>query len=137
MALPENVTKLFKDKNYGIVTTLRQDGTPHSTPVWIDSDGERVMFNTAVGRAKERHLRKNPWVSITVLPSENLQSGYVVVYGKAVGFDESEKANEHIDAMAQKYLGEAKYPWLAPDEQRVIIEIEPERYDGFGAGAVD
>jgi PPOX class probable F420-dependent enzyme len=137
MALPENVTKLFQGKNYGIVTTRRKDGTPHSTPVWIDSDDDHVMFNTAVGRAKERHLRNDPWVSITVLPSENLQSGYVVVYGRAVEFDDSSAADEHIDKMAQKYVDEEKYPWRGPGERRVIVKIAPERYDGFGAGATE
>jgi PPOX class probable F420-dependent enzyme len=137
MALPDNVTKLFTDKNYGVVTTLRQDGTPHSTPVWIDTDGETVMFNTAIGRAKERHLRKNPWVSVTVLPSEDLQSGYVTVYGKAVDFDESAAADAHIDKMAKKYVDLDEYPWRGPGERRVIVKIQPERYDGFGAGAVE
>src|SRR5579884_1818827 len=137
MALPENVKKLFGDKNFGVVTTRRADGSPHSTPVWIDVDGDKVAFNTAVGRAKEKHLRRDPWVSITVLPSENLQSGYVTVYGKAVEFDTSDAADAHIDKMAQKYLGQDTYPWRSPDERRVIVKIEPERYEGYGAGAIE
>ena len=54
--LSEKQAELFRGKNWGTVVTLREDGSPHSTPVWIDTDGENVIFNTAIGRAKERHL---------------------------------------------------------------------------------
>jgi PPOX class probable F420-dependent enzyme len=134
MALPENVAKLFRGKNYGVVVTRRADGTPHSTPVWIDTDGDRVSFNTNTQRAKYKHLQRDPWVAITVLPSEDLQSGYTTVYGRAVEFDE-ESGDADIDKLAQKYLGMESYPWRAPGEQRVTIRIEPERFDGYGAGA--
>jgi len=66
------------------VTTLRPDRSPHSTPVWIDTDGEQVIFNTAIGRAKERYLHRDPRVSVTVLPADHQQSGYVSVTGKAM-----------------------------------------------------
>jgi PPOX class probable F420-dependent enzyme len=136
VALPENVKKLFSDKNFGTVVTRRKDGTPQSTPVWVDTDGEHVMFNTNTIRAKYKHLKRDPWIAITVLPSDNLQSGYVTVYGEAVEFD-TENANAHIDQMAKKYLGEDTYPWLQEGEQRVIVKVRPERYDGYGVGAQD
>ena len=79
--LSEKQAALLRGKNWGTVTTLRGDGSPHSTPVWIDTDGENVLFNTAVGRAKERHLRRDPRVSVVVLPAEDQQSGYVSVTG--------------------------------------------------------
>jgi PPOX class probable F420-dependent enzyme len=134
MALPDNVKQLFTGKNYGIVVTRRADGTPQSTPVWVDTDGEHVMFNTNTIRAKYKHLQRDPWIAITVLPSQDLQSGYVTVYGKAVEFD-TEHGGEHIDAMSKKYLGQDTYPYLQPGEQRVIVKVKPESYDGYGVGA--
>ena len=74
--LTEKQAVLFRGKNWGTVVTLREDGSPHATPVWIDTDGENVVFNTAIGRAKERHLRRDPRVAVTVLPAEDQQSGY-------------------------------------------------------------
>jgi PPOX class probable F420-dependent enzyme len=136
MALPENVAKLFRGKNFGVVVTRRADGSPHSTPVWIETDGERVWFNTNTERAKYKHLQRDPWIAVTVLPSEDLQSGYVTVYGRAVEFD-TDSGDGDIDRLAQKYLGQETYPWRAPGEQRVTIRIEPERYDGYGVGAVE
>ncbi|HEV2590390.1 MAG TPA: pyridoxamine 5'-phosphate oxidase family protein, partial [Gaiellaceae bacterium] len=57
--LSDTQKELLEGKNFGTVVTLREDGSPHATPVWIDTDGEKVLFNTAIGRAKERHLRRD------------------------------------------------------------------------------
>jgi hypothetical protein len=56
----------------------------------------------------------------------------VMVSGTAKIVEEG--ALEHINMLAKKYLGEDKYPYLGPGERRVIIQIHPERVDGFGAG---
>lgn len=128
--LSEKQADLFRGKNWGTVVTLRADGTPHATPVWIDTDGEHVLFNTAVGRAKERHIRRDPRVSVTVLPAEDQQSGYVTVNGTAEIVEEG--AFDHIDKMAQKYIGQEKYPYLQEGEQRVIVKVTPEKVDSMG-----
>ena len=121
--LTKKQAALFSGKNWGTVTTLRSDGSPHSTPVWIDTDGDAVLFNTAVGRAKERHLRRDPRVSVVVLPADDQQSGYVSVTGTAELTEEGGEA--HIDKLAKKYLGQDKYPWRQPGDERVMYEIEP------------
>lgn len=128
--LTEKQADLFRGKNWGTVVTLRKDGSPHATPVWIDTDGENVVFNTAIGRAKERHLRRDPRVSVTVLPAENQQAGYVSVSGTAELTEEG--ANDHIDKLAQKYLGQDTYPYLQPGERRVIVTVTPDKVDSMG-----
>jgi len=128
--LTEKQADLFRGKNWATVVTLRADGSPHATPVWIDTDGEHVLFNTAVGRAKERHLRRDPRVSVTVLPAENQQAGYVSVSGTAEIVEEG--AFDHIDKLAQKYIGQEKYPYLQPGEQRVIVKVTPDKVDSMG-----
>ena len=128
--LSEPQAELFRGKNWGTVVTLREDGSPHATPVWIDTDGDNVLFNTAVGRAKERHLRRDPRVAITVLPAEDQQSGYVTVTGRAEIVEEG--AFDHIDKLAKKYIGADKYPYLQPGEQRVIVKVKPDKVDAQG-----
>ena len=128
--LSEKQAELLRGKNWGTVVTLREDGSPHATPVWIDTDGENVLFNTSIGRAKERHLRRDPRVSVTVLPAENQQAGYVSVTGTAELSEEG--AKEHIDSLAQKYLGQAEYPYLQPGERRIIVKVKPEKIDAQG-----
>jgi PPOX class probable F420-dependent enzyme len=128
--LSEHQAELFRGKNWGTVVTLREDGSPHATPVWIDTDGENVLFNTAVGRAKERHLRADPRVAVTVLPAEDQQAGYVTVSGTAEITEEG--AFDHIDKLAKKYIDEDKYPFLQPGEQRVIVKVKPDKVDAQG-----
>jgi PPOX class probable F420-dependent enzyme len=128
--LSESQADLFRGRNWGTVVTLREDGSPHATPVWIDTDGENVLFNTAVGRAKERHLRADPRVAVTVLPAEDQQSGYVTVSGTAEIIEEG--AFDHIDKLAKKYIDEDKYPFLQPGEQRVIVKVKPDKVDAQG-----
>jgi len=129
-SLTDKQAELFRAKNWGTVVTLREDGSPHATPVWIDTDGEHVIFNTAVGRAKERHLRNDPRIAVTVLRAEDQQNGYVSVSGTAELVEEG--AFEHIDKLAQKYLGVDKYPYLQPGEQRVIVKVTPDKIDAQG-----
>ena len=128
--LSEKEAALFRGRNWGPVTTLRSDGSPHSTPVWIDTDGETVIFNTSVGRAKERHIRRDSRVSVVVLPADDQQSGYVSVTGTAEIIEDG--AVEHIHKMAKKYIDQDRYPWLKPGEQRVIVKITPEKVDAIG-----
>jgi PPOX class probable F420-dependent enzyme len=128
--LSENQAELFRGKNWGTVVTLREDGSPHSTPVWVDTDGENVIFNTSVGRAKERHLRRDPRVAVTVLPAENQQSGYVTVNGTAEITEAG--AVDHIDKLAKKYLDKDKYPYLKDGEQRVSVTIKQDKVEAQG-----
>jgi PPOX class probable F420-dependent enzyme len=128
--LSDKQAELLRGKNWGTVVTLREDGSPHATPVWIDTDGENVIFNTAIGRAKEQHLRRDPRAAVTVLPAEDQQSGYVSVTGRAEITEEG--ANDHIDKMAQKYLGQEKYPYLQPGERRVVVTVKPDKIDSMG-----
>jgi PPOX class probable F420-dependent enzyme len=130
--LSEKQAKLFTDRNWGVIATVREDGSAHVTPVWIDYDGEAVLVNSAHGRTKVVNLQRDPRATVTVLPAEDQQSGYVMVSGPAELVDEG--AREHIDKLAKKYLGEDRYPYLGPGERRVIIKIQPEIVDGFGAG---
>jgi PPOX class probable F420-dependent enzyme len=131
--LSEKQARLFTDRNWGVIATVREDGSPQATPVWIDYDGDSVLVNSAYGRTKVKNIERDPRATVTVLPAENQQAGYVMVSGSAELVDDG--AREHIDKLARKYLGEDKYPYLGPGEQRVIIKIRPERVDGYGAGS--
>jgi PPOX class probable F420-dependent enzyme len=130
--LSQKQAALLTDRNWGVIATVREDGSPHATPVWVDYDGENVLVNSAYGRTKVKNIERDPRATVTVLPAANQQNGYVMVSGTAKIVEEG--ALEHINMLARKYLGEDKYPYLGPGERRVIIKIRPERVDGFGAG---
>ena len=80
--LTDEQAQLFLGKNFGAVATIRPDGTPHVTPVWVDYDGEHVVFNTATGRAKWHHMQRDPRVTIEVY-SQDDPYDYVTVTGRS------------------------------------------------------
>ena len=113
----------------GVATTLRDDGSPHNTVVWVDVENGTVSFNTAVGRAKERHLRKNPRVALTIVdPADPYK--WVSLSGQAELTTDG--ADPQIDKLAKKYLGKDEYPWRNPAEQRISVRIRPEKVDASG-----
>jgi len=116
--------QLLKAKNFCLVATHRADGTIHGVPVWVDVQDGRPTLNTAEGRAWPRNLERDPRVTLTVPNSENPYD-YVEIRGR-VAERTHEGADEHIDALAKKYLGTDSYPYRRPGEERLIIRIEPE-----------
>jgi PPOX class probable F420-dependent enzyme len=127
-ALTEQQAQLFLDPNYGVVTTLRKDGSPHMTVVWLDWDGENVVFNTAEGRAKPRYIRRNPVAGVFVMNPENPYQ-WIAVSGRAEMTHEG--AVEHIDRLAKKYFGRDTYG-VQPGEQRIIVRVRLERVTAYG-----
>jgi len=113
----------------GVLTTLRRDGSPHSTPVWVDVEDGVVSFNTEEGRAKVRHLGDEPRVALIVVdPSDPYK--WVSISGAAD--ITTEGAREQIDQLAKKYLGEDTYPWANPDKRRLKVVIQPAHVDSSG-----
>jgi PPOX class probable F420-dependent enzyme len=128
--LEEKARKFLEESPYvGVVTTLREDGSPHSTIVWVDVEGDKVSFNTALGRAKPKHLEHDPRASLLMVDPNNAFK-WVAVSGPAELTEEG--ADAQIDKLAKKYLGKDKYPWRNPDETRVKVLIEPEKVDAAG-----
>jgi PPOX class probable F420-dependent enzyme len=130
MALKDTERKFLEENPFvGTVTTLRDDGSPHSTIVWVDVDGDKVSFNTARGRAKSKHLEHDSRASLLMVdPNDSYK--WVAVSGKAQLTEEG--ADAQIDKLAKKYLGQDEYPWRNPQEQRVKVVIEPEHVDASG-----
>jgi PPOX class probable F420-dependent enzyme len=131
MAKLEDKQKQFLADNpfVGTVTTLREDGSPHSTVVWVDVEDGKVSFNTARGRAKPRHLEHDPRASLLMVdPSNSFK--WVAVSGHTELTEEG--ADAQIDKLAKKYLGKDEYPWRNPEETRVKVLIEPEKVTASG-----
>ncbi len=130
LALTDTQTAFIRDNPFvGIVTDLRPDGSPHSTVVWVDADEHGVSFNTAHGRCKPRNIALDPRVSLTVVDPEN-PFRWLSITGTGVLVDEG--ADDQIDRLAKKYIGQDVYPWRSRDERRVTVRITPDKLDGQG-----
>lgn len=121
--IPDSHSDIFAKKAFAHIATIDADGSPQVTPVWIDYDGEHVLFNTARGRKKDRNLQARPRVAVSVQDPDNPYR-YVGLQGKVVDVTE-DGAIEHIHALSNKYTGQ-DYPNLQEGEVRVIYKIEPE-----------
>jgi PPOX class probable F420-dependent enzyme len=128
--LEEKPRRFLDDSPYvGVVTTLREDGSPHSTIVWVDVEGDKVSFNTALGRAKPKHLEHDPRASLLMVdPNDAFK--WVAVSGPVEMTQDG--ADAQIDKLAKKYLGKDEYPWRNPEETRVKVLIKPEKIDATG-----
>ena len=127
---PENFRDLFDKKAFGQLGTIMKDGTPQVTPVWCDFDGKYVRVNSALGRVKDRNIRRNPHVAITLQDPDNPYR-YVSVKGTVEEIT-LEGADAHINALSLKYIGQDPYPGHKPEETRVIYKIRPERVSTMG-----
>lgn len=128
--ISDGVRKLLEGRNFAHLATLLPDGSPQVTIVWVDYDGHHVLVNTAEGRQKPRNLRRDARVAVSVANQENPYQT-VAIRGHVVELTH-DGADEHIDKLAKKYLGEDKYPFRQPGEQRVVVKIEPERVTPYG-----
>jgi PPOX class probable F420-dependent enzyme len=129
-AIPEKYLDLFQKKTFASLGTLMPDGQPQVTPVWIDFDGKHVVINSAKGRVKDRNMRRDPRVSMALIDPDNPYR-HLQVQGRVVEITEN-GADQHIDKMAKKYLGQDKYPFRQPGEVRVLYKIEPDRTVAMG-----
>jgi PPOX class probable F420-dependent enzyme len=129
-SIPDKYRDLFQKRAFASLSTLMPDGSPQVTPVWVDCDGEHVIFNSARGRQKDKNVRRDPRVSLAVIDPENPYR-YLEIRGRVVEITE-DGASAHIDKMAKKYLGVDKYPYGQPGEVRVLYKIRPEHTTVMG-----
>ncbi|MFZ1062543.1 MAG: PPOX class F420-dependent oxidoreductase [Acidimicrobiales bacterium] len=116
---------IFDKKVLAHVATLGPDGAPQVTPVWVMLDGDDIIINTALGRAKARNLASDARVAVSLTDPDNLYTA-IVVRGTVTGFT-TEGADDVIDHLAKKYLGVDSYPMRREGEIRVTVRIHPER----------
>ena len=109
--------------------TVMPSGAPQVTPVWFDHDGTFFRVNSAKGRVKDRNMRRNPAVALSIVDPGNPYR-YVAVLGRVVDITE-QGGDAHIDRLAKKYLGQDRYPYRRPGEVRVTYTIAPERVSGM------
>ena len=128
--IPQGYRDLFDKKTFAHVATIGADGAPQVTPVWIDYDGQHIRFNTARGRVKTQNLERSPKIALSIQDPENPYR-YIQVRGRVVEVTEK-GADEHIDALAKKYLGQDRYPYRRPGEVRVTVKVMPEKIQSMG-----
>ncbi|MFB6302862.1 MAG: PPOX class F420-dependent oxidoreductase [Haloferacaceae archaeon] len=124
-SIPDDYLDLFEKPTFAHLATLLPDGAPHVTPVWIDHDpdADRLLVNTERDRRKEKNVRKDPRVGVSMTDPDNPYR-MLSVTGEVDGIT-TEGARDHIDQLAKRYMGEDEYPNPIQTE-RVVLSIRPD-----------
>ena len=128
--IPDSHLDLLHGNVHGVLTTLMPDGTPQSSLVWTDYDGQYLLINTTLERQKGRNMRRNPRVGLLVVDPQNTNR-WVSVRGLVLEIT-AEGAESHADKLTRRYHPQKRkfYGDIYPPEQktretRVIVKIEP------------
>jgi PPOX class probable F420-dependent enzyme len=123
--IPPEARHLFDDVNYPHVSTVNEDGSPQSSTMWAELDGDDILVNTADGRVKTDNIMRDGRVSISVHSQENPYES-LIISGSAT-MEDGLDADEHIDKLAKKYLDADSYPFRQEGEVRRSVRIKPEK----------
>jgi PPOX class probable F420-dependent enzyme len=110
--IPQKYLDLFDKKAFGHLATIMPDGSPQVTPVWVDYDGKCVRFNSARGRVKDKNVRRNAQVAISMQDPDDPYR-YLEIRGRLVEITET-GADEHANKLSQKYTGKPVYTKRSP-----------------------
>jgi len=118
--LSDEVRQLFEGANFAHVATSLPDGSPHSVPVWIDMEGDRIAFFTQPTSRKARNLDRDPRLAISILEFRNPYR-MAQVRGTVTERLEGDAALDLIDRIANKFTGRD-----FPMRSGVAFLVEPE-----------
>ena len=122
--IPADKVDLFEKKTIAHLATLLPNNAPHVTPVWVgyDAEANRILINTERGRRKERNVRRNPAVGLSMVDPDNPYR-FLSVTGEVDDLSE-DGARDHIDELARRYTGSDYDNPIGT--KRVIMRIRPD-----------
>lgn len=130
LTLPAGLLSLLTQPSPCCLAPTMSDGSPQPTQTWVDTDGEKVLINTVLGYQKIKNIERDPRVVLNISDPAN-PSRYCAVRGRVVDIT-TDGAVDHIEKLAQRYLG-TPYPWCGGREQvRLRLTIEADKVGGTG-----
>lgn len=131
MIIPETNADLLHIPALAHVATIGPDGEPQVNPVWFDYDGEHIRISLTTSRQKFRNLERDQRIALSIADPDN-GFRYLEIRGIVTRI-EPDSDLAFVNSMAHRYIGR-EYPWPRPDEQRVIVYIQPTHSSSMNAG---
>ncbi len=127
--LPDDVRALLARPNPAVMATLSAHGRPVTVATWylLEDDGT-ILLNLDAGRARLRHLRADPRVSLTALAEGDWYT-HVSVQGRVTAIADDPDLVD-IDRLSRHYTG---HEYGTRDRARVSAHLTVERWHGWGA----
>lgn len=130
MDLPEDLLTMLQQPSPCFLATVMADGSPHLTQTWVDTDGKHILVNSVQGFQKIKNIERDPRVAINVIDPHN-PFRYYAIRGRVLDIT-TDGAEEHIERLAQRYIG-GPYPWYGGrDQTRLLITIQAEWISSTG-----
>jgi PPOX class probable F420-dependent enzyme len=120
--LDPDVRRVLDGTSLGHLATVLPDGSPHTTPVFVGTHDDQLIFFTGPRSRKARNLRRDPRVALSLAPADNPFQP-VIIRGRVTEWLEGDTAWEIIDQIATKYTGQ---PYTR-DQERIVAVVEPDR----------
>lgn len=125
--LSERARAFLREKHFAVLGTINRDGSPHLTVMWylLEDDGT-ILMNTKAGRIKDRHMRRDPRISVCVGNAYD----FITMSGRVEIIDDPQTAQRDIYRLSSRYHGEQKARLQMQNqfskEQRVTLRLKPE-----------
>jgi PPOX class probable F420-dependent enzyme len=130
MELPDDLLALLRTTSPCFIATTMPDGSPQLTQTWVDTDGQHILVNTVQGFRKVRNVERDPRIALNVVDAQRT-SHYYAIRGRVIDVT-TDGAAEHIETLAQRYLG-GPYPRYGGQEQvRTLLTIEVDKIHSVG-----
>jgi PPOX class probable F420-dependent enzyme len=130
LKLPPELLTLLRGASPCFIATTMPDGSPQMTQTWVDTDGEHLVINTVEGYQKTKNVARDPRVSVSVIDPSR-PSRYYEIRGRVVA-STTDGGEEHVDALAQRYLGRPYPRYGGQDQVRVILTISADKVTVMG-----
>ena len=121
--IPKKVKELIDDKNIAHLATLKNNGSPHVTPVWIDRVDNTILINVSENRLKLKNMKNDKRIALSIV-NHNDSYEWASIIGEVIDITNI-NADVHLDKLSQKYLGLSQFPWKQKGEIRIIVKIAP------------
>src|SRR5437762_5432087 len=97
---------LIDRPNFAHLATLMSDGAPHSVPVWVGREGERLVMCTSEGSLKGRNTRRDPRVALSIVDFHNPYEE-VQLRGRVIE-RRPDSDLKIMDPLSHKYIGKPR-----------------------------
>lgn len=120
MTIPAEYHDLVGAPHFAHLATMNADGSPQSTVVWIQRDGDDVLFTTDARYRKARNMVRNSRVALSI---HDAADPYRYLELRGTVEIESRQSYDFLDGLAKQYMDVEAYPYKRPDAEGIHVRI--------------
>lgn len=90
-----------------VAAVVRADGRPHASPIWIDLDGDDIIFTTEETSLKGKALRRDPRISLSI-DDDQPPFSFVIIEGTVTLSEDPADLRYWAGRLGGRYMGQDK-----------------------------